>query len=151
MLCAPHVAAMLMRILTRTFTSPNRCTSAGHHIFLTLKRAGDQTITKCREHLIQGWEGWTSPEYRLTDALIDKFFAGQSKEAEKVADFLFRLANATDRTNIFVSPLSGVLSSMVDVICKHAFLSCLILHARCLLSRHLLSRMLFVRCTCTSN
>lgn len=101
----------------RMCTSPNRCTSAGHHIFLTLKRAGDQTITKCREHLIQGWEGWTNPEYRLTDALIDKFFAGQSKEAEKVADFLFRLANATDRTNIFVSPLCDVLSS-TDVVCK---------------------------------
>jgi hypothetical protein len=73
---------------------------------LTLKRAGDQTITKCREQLMQGWEGWTNPEYRLTDALIDKFFAGQSKEAEKVADFLFRLANATDRQNIFVSLLN---------------------------------------------
>jgi hypothetical protein len=68
--------------------------------------------------LTQGWDGWK--EYRLTDALVNKFFAGQSKEAERVADVLFRLANATDKTNIFVSRaafLRTPLGSVTQCVC----------------------------------
>eukprot|EP00038_Savillea_parva_P006081 m.161542 g.161542 ORF g.161542 m.161542 type:complete len:308 (-) comp12087_c0_seq1:492-1415(-) len=95
--CTRLARVGLLKLVSRE--CPCGCESAGHHIFLKLKKAGESTLSKCRDHLTEGWDGWK--EYRLTDALVNKFFAGQSKEAERVADVLFRLANATDKTNIF--------------------------------------------------
>jgi len=95
--CTRIARVGLLKLVSRK--CPCGCSSAGHHIFLTLTRAGESTLSKARSHLTQGWDGWK--EHRLTDALVNKFFAGQSKEAERVADVLYRLANATDSTNIF--------------------------------------------------
>ena len=73
--------------------------SVGQTIYQCLLRRGEETLSQCRDALLQGWRGWE--KYRLSPAEVEAFFSGKCKEAEQVADFLLKLGQATDVTNLF--------------------------------------------------
>lgn len=73
--------------------------SVGETVYQSLLRRGEATLKQCQDALAEGWAGWET--YRLSPAEIEAFFAGRCKEAEQVADFLLKLGQATDITNLF--------------------------------------------------
>lgn len=46
-----------------------------------------------------GWAGWT--QWKLSASEVKQLFTGKLEEAEQVADFLLKLAHATDPTNLY--------------------------------------------------
>eukprot|EP00049_Salpingoeca_infusionum_P010314 m.175359 g.175359 ORF g.175359 m.175359 type:complete len:322 (+) comp14610_c0_seq3:488-1453(+) len=73
--------------------------SVGRRAFELLKRQGDHIVAHFKTSVITGWRGWE--RYRLTEDQVNDFFAGRSKEAEAVADFLLELGLATDVFRLF--------------------------------------------------
>eukprot|EP00051_Salpingoeca_urceolata_P005327 m.72232 g.72232 ORF g.72232 m.72232 type:complete len:349 (+) comp14238_c1_seq1:457-1503(+) len=79
-------------------TAPDERT-VGRTVYESLRQRGDSCVALCREALTKGWVGWE--RWRLTEAQVDAFFAGVCDEAEQVADFLLKLGQATDPTNLY--------------------------------------------------
>lgn len=88
----------LLKVL-RYDACDERAASVGETAYQCLLRRGEETLAQCREALLQGWLGWE--KYRLSPAEVEAFFTGKCKEAEQVADFLVKLGQATDVTNLF--------------------------------------------------
>eukprot|EP00040_Diaphanoeca_grandis_P039123 m.258196 g.258196 ORF g.258196 m.258196 type:complete len:289 (-) comp36261_c0_seq1:32-898(-) len=95
--CTRIAKVGLLRILNKDYSKTND--SVGSTVREFLVAAGKRATENCVEALTTGWNGWIA--YKLDRAQIEMFFAGECEEAERVADFLLKLANATDPTNIF--------------------------------------------------
>ena len=57
-------------------------------------------LESARAALSTGWRGW---KYTFDESEIALFLAGKCAEAEQAATLPLKLANATDRTNIYMS------------------------------------------------
>lgn len=94
--CTRTVKTGLLRLLNRDYSEEN--STVGETISHKLEKCGAKALESARAALSTGWRGW---KYTLDESEIALFLAGKCAEAEQAATLLLKLANATDRTNIY--------------------------------------------------
>lgn len=89
----------LLRLLNRDYSEIYSTVGTTISTKLAESKKPTRALDMFRATLTRGWDGWI--QYKLDDKTVDDFLAGKCVEAERAADLLLRLANATDPTNIY--------------------------------------------------